>query len=225
MANPQPTHHVRISTELFEELCKIRINGEARQVFDFIIRKTYGFHKPKDAISISQFMIGTKLSRWAVCRAKTKLADMKLIGVYQKADSSTATYWVIKDYHKWKVSTKKQISTKKSEGIYQNVTKVSTKKQNTIDKKITTIDKATPLFDFDAVWTDFPNKIGRTAAERSFKSSVKTDKDYEDIKKALHYYLKSERVSKKFIQNGSTWFNNWRDWVDNPDPKKPETYV
>lgn len=69
-------------------------------------------------------------------------------------------------------------------------------------------------FCFDEIWSLYPNKDGKKAAERSFRASVTTDKDYEDIKTALRNYLGSEKVQKGFIKNGSTWFNNWRDWVD-----------
>ena len=46
MAMPQVENgYTRIANELLEALAKIRIPGEARQVFDVIMRKTYGFRK------------------------------------------------------------------------------------------------------------------------------------------------------------------------------------
>lgn len=76
----------------------------------------------------------------------------------------------------------------------------------------TTID-INIIYEFEPLWQKYPNKDGKKAALRSFKSSVKTPKDYDDIQIALTNYLQSEKVSKGFIKNGSTWFNNWRDWV------------
>lgn len=67
---------------------------------------------------------------------------------------------------------------------------------------------------FAEVWAKYPNKDGRNLAERSFKASVKTEQDFNDINLALENYLKSEKVQKGFVKNGSTWFNNWRDWVE-----------
>lgn len=72
---------------------------------------------------------------------------------------------------------------------------------------------------FEMLWDNYPNKDGKKEALRHFKSSVKTDQDWLDIQKALKNYLQSERVSKNFIKNGSTWFNNWRDWVKTPGIK------
>jgi hypothetical protein len=75
---------------------------------------------------------------------------------------------------------------------------------------------------FEAIWEQYPSKDGKKAAERHFRSSVKTLEDFEAIKRALKNYLGSERVRKGFVKNGSTWFNNWRDWVNYVEsPKEP----
>jgi len=73
---------------------------------------------------------------------------------------------------------------------------------------------------FEEIWKKYPNKDGKKEAERHFKATVKSDKDLKDINIALENYLKSERVLKGFVKNGSTWFNNWRDWIDVFDAKK-----
>ena len=69
---------------------------------------------------------------------------------------------------------------------------------------------------FDTIWTSYPNKIGRKRAEKSFYSSIQTEQDFERIKSALENYKRSDRVKKNFVQNASTWFNNWEDWVEDP---------
>lgn len=73
---------------------------------------------------------------------------------------------------------------------------------------------------FDELWKAYPRKIGMKAAERHFMTSVKTEDDLANIKKALANYTKSETVVKGFIQHGSTWFNNWQDWIQNPVASK-----
>jgi len=67
---------------------------------------------------------------------------------------------------------------------------------------------------FDEVWAMYPRKLGTKKARGHFLASVKTPKDLENIKKALENYLSSKTVKDGFIQHGSTWFNNWRDWID-----------
>ena len=100
--------YVRIATELFEELCRTRVNGEAMQVYLFIIRKTYGFQRKSDAISISQFERGTSLARRSVQRAIKRCAEMNLITIRINADRTTAIYSPQKDYSKWCLSAKKR---------------------------------------------------------------------------------------------------------------------
>lgn len=70
------------------------------------------------------------------------------------------------------------------------------------------------IFSFEEIWKKYPNRDGRKQAEKSFNASVKTGQDWRDINTALENYLGSKNVLKGFIKNGSTWFNNWRDWVD-----------
>lgn len=72
-------------------------------------------------------------------------------------------------------------------------------------------------YSFEEIWEKYPKRVGKKAAERHFNSSVKTDQDWTDINNALKSYQQTDTVKKGFIQNGSTWFNNWRDYV----PEKP----
>jgi hypothetical protein len=74
--------------------------------------------------------------------------------------------------------------------------------------------KKNSRFSFSEIWDKYPNKDGKKYAERSFYGSVKTDQDWIDINAALNNYINSEKVLKGFIKNGSTWFNNWKDWVN-----------
>jgi phage replication O-like protein O len=77
LANPQAENgHVDIANEIFEAFARTRIPGEARQVMDFILRKTYGWHKKQDAISLSQFVEGTGLNKPHVCQAINHLVKM-----------------------------------------------------------------------------------------------------------------------------------------------------
>jgi len=67
---------------------------------------------------------------------------------------------------------------------------------------------------FIKLYNKYPKKVGKKSALKHFKASVKTEEDAKNIGIALDHYLESERVAKGFIQNASTWFNNWQDWVE-----------
>jgi hypothetical protein len=71
---------------------------------------------------------------------------------------------------------------------------------------------------FSSVWTKYPNKLGKSQAIRHFNATINNQKDFEDINKALDNYLRTKEVAKGFIKHGSTWFNQWRDYVDYKDP-------
>lgn len=72
-------------------------------------------------------------------------------------------------------------------------------------------------FAFTEILARYPNRDGSKRAQKSFEASVKTDQDWLDINKALNNYLKSEKVAKGFIKNCSTWFGNWRDFLEVED--------
>lgn len=104
MANPQKEHgYTPIANELLEAFAQININGEARQVLDAIIRKTYGYRKKSDLIALSQLEEATGLSRRNVCRAIKRLSDMKLITTEKK--NKRTRYAFVKDWSTWRTKT------------------------------------------------------------------------------------------------------------------------
>jgi len=148
MANPQIENgFTRIPTELLEALCKTRINGEARQLFDFITRKTLGFNKNEDKISMSQLIVGTNLTRKSAERARDKLRIMNMITTTKTSRTGMLTYSIQKDYDFWKLPPKKMVV--KKDGLPPNLTHPTPKKgdnlppktQNTIDNTKDTIQK------------------------------------------------------------------------------------
>lgn len=109
MASPQIENgYTKISNEIMEALCGIRISGEARQCLDVIIRKTYGFNKKEDHISLSQFCLLTKMRKQFVCRSLVKLAKMNLT-IIKKDNENTTSYRFNKDFDNWKPLSKKVI--------------------------------------------------------------------------------------------------------------------
>lgn len=74
--------------------------------------------------------------------------------------------------------------------------------------------------EFEKLWSAYPRRLGRKAARRHFAATVTTQTDLAAITVALGKYLAhcATLSDAKFIQHGSTWFNNWRDWVDYVPP-------
>ena len=70
------------------------------------------------------------------------------------------------------------------------------------------------IVQFEELWKQYPKAIGKKEALKHFTASVKTPEDLDNIKKALTNYSQSKRVKDGYVQNGSTWFNNWTDWIN-----------
>ncbi len=107
MASPQLENgYVQLAGEILVALSKFRVPGEARQVLDFIILKTYGWHKKEDLISLAQFMNGTELKKNTVCRSINKLIHLNLIT--KKENEKGNLYRFNKDFETWKPLPKKR---------------------------------------------------------------------------------------------------------------------
>lgn len=115
MANPQKENgYTAIANELLEQLVKACLLGSEYKIVLFVIRKTYGFHKKEDKISLSQFQEGTDLSRVTVVKT---LKNLIIKGILVK--SPILAYKVNKDWEKWKlVNTLILVKSKGKYGIH-----------------------------------------------------------------------------------------------------------
>jgi len=103
MSNPQVEDgYTRIANELMDALCKFSWPGaQPMKLALFILRKTYGFNKPADAIPLSQFSEATGIPKHKVCEVLGKLAAMGVIVVTPQGNKPAKVYAINKDYEKW----------------------------------------------------------------------------------------------------------------------------
>lgn len=100
-ANPQAEDgHVDIANEIVEALAKRYFSSYESQILWVIFRKTYGWHKKTDQISITQFQEMTGMKRRHVHRTLSKLVQRKI--VTRIGNSRIISYGFQKDYTKWK---------------------------------------------------------------------------------------------------------------------------
>ena len=104
-----------------EAFCRIRVNGEARQVLDAILRKTYGWNKKEDSISLSQFFLMTGLKKPSIIRAIHKLLNMNIIS--ENANGNIKKYRFNKDFDTWKRFTKPIIVSNIANSVSENANK------------------------------------------------------------------------------------------------------
>ena len=118
MANPQlEDGYLRIANKVWDALIAIRIPGRARQILDFIIRKTWGYGKQSDHIPLSQMNKATGIPSRQLHRELAKLRAMNLIT--QKGDGKSVSYSFNKNYDKWNPSPRKVTSPRKVMTITQ----------------------------------------------------------------------------------------------------------
>ena len=143
MASPQLENgYVKISNEIWDALCKIRIPGEAMQILQIIIRKTYGFNKKKVHIALNYFSLITGIDKKNINRNIKKLLNMNII--FKNEDEKGCIYGLQKDYAIWKSSSKMKTSSKMKITIFKNEDKPSSKmtpNKDTINKDTINKDK------------------------------------------------------------------------------------
>src|SRR3990167_3522361 len=99
MANVQAENgYTKIANEVLEALVKVRLPPSEKDILFFIIRKTYGWGKKVDRISLTQFEKGTELSRPTVVKAITNLITRKMVV------KAGLLLGFNKDYEKWVVN-------------------------------------------------------------------------------------------------------------------------
>ena len=81
------------------------------------------------------------------------------------------------------------------------------------------------LATFEKAWAFYPSgrRLGKKAAFRHFKTSVKNKEDLKHFAKAINNYvvhIEAKKIEEKFIQHCSTLFNNWQDWENYGNEKK-----
>jgi phage replication O-like protein O len=97
MASPQLENgYTMVANEILEALAKIKLSPNESRILWLIIRKTYGWHKKTDWISLSQIVEGTGIAKPNVCRTLKSLTSRNII---VRPDRKYVGFQ--KDYTKW----------------------------------------------------------------------------------------------------------------------------
>lgn len=112
-------------------------------------------------------------------------------------------------YKKYKADLKKILPINKENNIENNI---EDNKEKNIKK-----EKDSLLIDeFETIWTRYPRHEGKQNALKSYIKARHEGVDMVTIKDAVESYRRmceSERREKRYIKQGSTWFNQ-RSWED-----------
>jgi len=108
MASPQKENgYTAIANETLEALVKLNLNGTHFALIFAIMRKTYGFQKKEDAISIDQFVNMLKVSRRTVIYTLQDLEAKGIVLIRRSRDGEKNNVNIIrfnKNYETWLVN-------------------------------------------------------------------------------------------------------------------------
>lgn len=200
MASPQiEDGYTKIANEIMDALCRTRIPGEQRQVLDAIIRKTYGWGKCEDKISLGQIALMTGMKRSNVARSLKSLLSKQIACVIKSDSTNINLLKFNKNYDDWMLS--KVIPVIKSDSI--SVIKSDTHKRKERKEKKESIPKI-----------DLPNWIPRLtwdeylAMRRNIKKPL-LEKSYIRVWGSLKRLCEGSGNNAEAILNQSI-VNSWQ---------------
>lgn len=98
--NPQLADgYTPIANSIVDALARTRFSGYERSILDFLLRKTYGWAKKSDLISLSQFVDGTGILKPHVARTIKRLVERKVIT--RNGNDTLVRYELNKHYGEW----------------------------------------------------------------------------------------------------------------------------
>jgi hypothetical protein len=212
MANPQKENgHVRIANEVLDKLLIFPWpSSTPLEICLFVIRKTWGFNKKTDRISLTQFQKGIDRSRPTVVHWINWLVKSLLL--VKGGQPPLYEYGLNKDYSQWVVKGVQLVKARHftSKPPLTKTGKPPLTHNNTIDN----IQKTIYTEDFEKFWKEYPNKKAKPIA---FKSWAKLSlKERDDLMQVLPAHKRSDfwlRDEGRFIPHPATWINQ-RRWED-----------
>lgn len=203
MANPQKENgFTPIANEILDRLVNIPLLGSEFQVLFFIIRKTYGYHKKEDRISLTQFEKGTGLSRPTVVKTLKNLMVRNMVVKIYLPDENKG-YSFVKDYDKWVVKThllvkgkwetSKDVLTKTSKDVLTHKRKKDNKRNNAEASSALPFSFKEYLKEMEEDKRRHINVIGHYFEEKGLSFSSR-----EEVSSAIKRHLRSAVEVAKF---------------------------
>jgi phage replication O-like protein O len=107
MANPQKEDgYTAIANEIMDALISSDLSGQDFKIALLIIRKTYGFNKCEDAVSLSQMMESTGMCKIRCSQVVNRLQLMKILTVTENINGIGKKYKFNKNFDIWETVNK-----------------------------------------------------------------------------------------------------------------------
>lgn len=243
MASPQCENgYVKIANELMDAFCKYFPGGSMGQVLIAVLRKTYGWNKKCDQLSISEIVKTTGLCRRAVIYAVKNLEAKGMISVTRnKIDDLNETNLIQfqKDHERWVVqridetyqnvlenqkARYQSLVVQRMDGSAKNGKKVVQRmvkdeqffaptKDNIKTKKKHSLSEG----GFDRFYSEYPRKVKKADALKAW-NKIKPSPELEEA--IISSVIKNKSHNPQWLKNDgqyipypSTWLNG-KQWED-----------
>lgn len=218
-------NYTKIENDILEQIVSLNLSGTEHDCLLILFRKTNGFHKSSDGISLTQFQQLTNRSRPAICKALKKLRLVKICLLVKSGKSAKTfnIYTINKNIKEWKLVNKPLLVKKRKQTSKENDTQLVKKSihtKETITKE--NIQKKETEELFNEFWEKYPKKVGKIKAIKKYQT-----KKHDEIMKGLEAYLvywKKQKTELQYIPNPETWLNQER-WKDELIEIRPSSII
>lgn len=100
-------------------ICHTDFSPHEGRVFAFVVRKTFGYRKQRDKISLSQFEGGTGIERRRAHEAIQRLLARKILCRQPAKPRTVKTYWINTNFSEWQ--RRKRTNLSPADGIDSSV--------------------------------------------------------------------------------------------------------
>jgi phage replication O-like protein O len=208
--------HTRIANELLEAIIRFDFSKRQYKIVFFVLRKTYGWNKKADVMSLSQILDGTGLRRDHAGAAIDELVSMNVLYPKQ-VQMNGQLLGLNKKYKEWKCTQNGDTVPKTGQRCTQNRVKGVPKTGTTKD---TTKNNTKDIEGFDEFWAIWPNtdrKEGKKPCLEKWKA-----KKLSLIHEKIIAHVKAQKLTKKwregFEPSPVTYINQER-WNDTSAPQ------
>jgi len=222
VASPQKEQgFTTVANELLEQIIASGLNGTEISIVMLVIRKTYGWNKKQDEISLSQFCDHIPVSKTSICSALKNLQLVKILVLVKKGKSKLCsnTWQLNKDYDKWQLVKKTKLVKKTAATSKENFNKLVKKTLHTKESK-ESIQKKHINFsnDFEVFWKYYPRKEDKDESYIRYKEVLRI----QDIKPEVlitaskNYNASSVGNERRYIKLAHTFLSRggYKDWID-----------
>ena len=221
--------YTKIANELFEAILRFPFTKRQLLVLLSLIRKTYGFGKKTDDVTVTQLSNLTSLARQNVSKTITALVS---IGAVSKRDGTHGyVLGISKNYGEWRAASNQDTPASNQDmsqidagGVSKRCTqKITPKERKYIPpKRGQRPDYTEP---FEVFWKAYPRKEDKAVAWRKFeehKCADHIDTLLADLEKRKRSSWKGRE--KKHIPLAATYINQGRYWdiLENEDASVDE---